>query len=309
MALTLSESANYSGDMLRRGVIETLVQESSILDRIPFLTLEGNAYAYNEEAQLPGVEFRSVGESYKESTGIVNQLFESLVILGGDADVDTFEVRTRSNINDLRAQVTTSKAKSAAMKFNETFFNGDAEKDPKSFDGLRKRLAGSQVLAAGIPVVGNGGTDTLAFFDKLDELVDSVPGLNGSNGAIYTNALVIGKIRAAARRVGGVEQLREDLTQKEITRYNGIPILDAGQTNTGADILAPTVNGSEMFAVRFGGDEEDRAVTGLTNGGVQVDDLGQLKSQPVFRTRVEFYCGVGVFGGKAAARLTGVLNG
>ncbi|MEU7190525.1 major capsid protein [Streptomyces sp. NPDC045369] len=309
MALTLSESAKYSGDMLRRGVIEMLVQESSILERIPFLTIEGNAYAYNEEAQLPGVEFRSVGESYKESTGIVNQLFESLVILGGDADVDTFEVRTRGNVNDLRAGVTASKVKSAAMKFNETFFNGDTEKDPKSFDGLRKRLAGSQVLTAGIPVVGNGGTDTLAFFDKLDELVDSIPGLNGSNGAIYTNALVIGKIRAAARRVGGVDQLREDLTQKVITRYNGIPILDAGQTNAGADILAPTVNGSEMFAVRFGGDEEDRAVTGLTNGGVLVDDLGQLRSQPVFRTRVEFYCGVGVFGGKAAARLTGVLNG
>ncbi|MFF3455931.1 major capsid protein [Streptomyces sp. NPDC002730] len=308
MAMTLSESAKYSITQLERAVIETFTTESSILDRIPFLTIDGNAYAYNEEATLPGVEFRSVGDAYKESTGAVNQAFESLVILGGDADVDTFIARTR-NVIDVRAEQTTAKVKSAAMTFNDTFFNGDVSKDPKSFDGLRKRLAGSQVLSAGMPVIGNGTSDTYAFFDKLEELVETVPGLTGENGVIYTNALVIGKIRAAARRIGGVEQIREDLTRKEITRWNGIPILDAGQTRTGFDILAPTVNGSEMYAVRFGRDEEDRAVTGLTNGGVQADDLGQMKSKPAFRTRIEFYCGVAVFGGKAAARLTGVLNG
>jgi hypothetical protein len=60
--------------------------------------------------------------------------------------------------------------------------------------------------------------------------------------------------------------------------------------------------------VKFGQGEGDQAVTGLTNGGVMVDDLGMLQSQPVYRTRIEFYCGLGVFGGKAAARLTGVLN-
>ncbi|MFI0982466.1 major capsid protein [Streptomyces sp. NPDC021093] len=309
MALTLAESAKFSTAQLQRGVIETFIQASSVLDRIPLLTIEGNAYAYNEEAVLPGVAFRSVGEGYTESTGVVNQKFESLVILGGDADVDTFDVRTRGNVNDLRAVQTAMKVKSAARTFDDTFFNGDVSQNPKSFEGLRKRLAGAQILNANVPVVGNGSTDTLAFFDKLDELVGAVPGLTGGNGAIYTNALVIGKIRAAARRVGGVEQIREDLTRKEVTRYNGIPILDAGQTRTGADILPPTVNGSEMFAVRFGQDEDDQAVTGLTNGGIQVDDLGQLTIKPAYRTRIEFYCGVGVFGGKAAARLTNVLNG
>ncbi|GGN68353.1 hypothetical protein GCM10011579_041780 [Streptomyces albiflavescens] len=52
--------------------------------------------------------------------------------------------------------------------------------DPKSFYGLRKRLAGSEGIAADMPVVGNGATDARAFFDKLEELVDSVPGLTGS---------------------------------------------------------------------------------------------------------------------------------
>ena len=66
---------------------------------------------------------------------------------------------------------------------------------------------------------------------------------------------------------------------------------------------------SSIYAVKFGADEGDQAVTGLTNGGVQVEDLGQLQSKPAYRTRIEFYCGMAVFGGKAAARLKGVLNG
>ncbi|KPC70412.1 Major structural phage protein, partial [Streptomyces sp. NRRL F-6602] len=95
MAVTLPEAAKLSTTQLQRGVVETFVQESSILDRIPFLTIEGNAYAYNEEGTLPGVSFRAVNEAYTESTGTVNQKSESLVILGGDADVDRFIVKTR----------------------------------------------------------------------------------------------------------------------------------------------------------------------------------------------------------------------
>lgn len=85
MALTLAESAKLSQDNLHRGVLETFVQESPILDRIPFMQIEGNAYAYNEEATLPGVAFRKVNEAYTESTGTVNQKTETLYILGGDA--------------------------------------------------------------------------------------------------------------------------------------------------------------------------------------------------------------------------------
>ena len=50
-------------------------------------------------------------------------------------------------------------------------------------------------------------------------------------------------------------------------------------------------------------------MTGLTNGGVMVDDLGLLQDKPVYRTRIELYAGLAVFSGKAAARLQGVLNG
>lgn len=317
MAVTLVESAKLSTDTLQRGVIETFVQNSPILDRIPLMDIEGNAYAYNSEGSLPGVAFRGVNEAYVESTGTVNQSTEKLVILGGDADVDRFIVQTRGNLNDQRATQTAMKVKAASYKFQDHFFNGDVVVEPKGFDGLRKRLTGNQVLDAatnGSPVLGNGASDAQTFFDLLDDLISRVPGIDGSNGALYANSVLQGKIRSAGRRLGGVETVREDLTGKRVLMWNGIPVLDPGNNLAGAPILGQNetqgtaTDASSIYAVKFGQDEGDQAVTGLTNGGVMVDDLGQLQEKPAYRTRIEFYCGVAIFGGKAAARLRGIRN-
>ncbi|MGW5645057.1 major capsid protein [Saccharopolyspora sp. NPDC003752] len=317
MAVTLAESALLSQNDLQRGVIETFVQESPVLDRLPLMPIEGNAYAYNVEAALPGVAFRSVNEAYVESTGTVNQKTESLVILGGDADVDRFIVQTRGNLNDQRAVQTRLKVKAASYLYQDTFFNGDVTVNSKGFDGLRKRLTGPQVIDTatnGSPVVGDTTTDIHAFFDKLDELVAAVPGLSAGNGALYANGKIIAKVKSAGRRSGGVETIREDLTGKRIVTWNGIPLLDPGQNLAGGDILPLTetqgtaTNASSIYAVKFGQDEGDQAVTGLNNGGVMVKDLGELQEKPVYRTRIEFYCGLAVFG-RGAARLRGVLNG
>lgn len=317
MALTLDESAKLSEDTLTRGVLETFVQNSPILDRLPFMDIEGNAYAYNEEATLPGVAFRGVNEAYTESTGTVNQKSETLKILGGDADVDRFIQKTRSNLNDQRVEQTALKTKALSYKFQDAFFNGDVAVDPKGFDGLRKRLIGNQVVEAGpngIPIVGTSNTDIHTFLDSLDNLLAAVPGINGTNGAIYANSAVIRKIGSALRHVSLDAVLEEDIAGKRSIQWNGIPILEAGQNPDGSQILTVTEtegtasNTTSLYAVRFGETEGDQAVTGLTNGGVTTEDLGELQEKPVYRTRIEFYCGLAVFGGKAAARLKGIIN-
>jgi hypothetical protein len=148
----------------------------------------------------------------------------------------------------------------------------------------------------------------------MDLLLAAVPGINSTNGAIYANSAILPRLRSAARWSGGFDSVREDMTGKRVLTYNGIPVLDPGDNLAGTRVLPQTetqgtASGtvSSIYAVKFGADESDRGVTGLTNGGVMVDDLGLLQSQPVYRTRIEFYCGLAVFGGKAAARLTGVL--
>jgi hypothetical protein len=312
MALTLVESAKLSQNELQRGVIETFVQESKVLDRIPLKPIEGNAYAYNEEATLPGVEFRAVNSAYSESTGTFNQKTETLTILGGDADVDTFIQQTRGNLNDQRAEQDKMKVKAASYKFQDAFINGDSSVDANSFDGLKKRLVGTQVLDAGangLSVIGESSDDRHAFFDKLDELIAAVKG--GQPSALYMNDLVKAWLRSAARREGFWQQERDEFG-KVVDFYNGIPFVDLGENLAGARILPQTEKQGEsgevcssIYAVRFGSDEGDRAVTGLTNGGVQVKDLGELQAKPAYRTRIEFFCGLAVFG-PGAARLRGV---
>jgi hypothetical protein len=324
MAVSLAQAATLSQNALQRGVLELFIQYSPVLDRLPLLEIQGNAYAYNVEGTLPGVAFRLVTESYSESTGVVNQLTESLVILGGIADVDRFIVQTRGNLNDQRAVQTALKVKAASYFFQDSFFNNDVAAGgnaAKGFDGLKKRLTGNQVVAPtgatnGLNVLGNGTTDPQNFFDQLDTLLAAVPGIGPDNGALYANSSIIAKIRSAGRRIGGVDTVREDLTGKRVVQYNGIPVLDPGDNLAGTKILPQTETGtgtagattSSIYAVKFGQNEQDLGVTGLTNGGVMVDDLGLQQAQPSYRTLIEFYCGLAVFGGKAAARMTNVLN-
>ncbi|WP_240361861.1 major capsid protein [Streptomyces sp. MBT27] len=189
-------------------MIETFVQESPILDRLPLIQVQGNAYRYNEESTLPGVPFRGVNEAYPESTGTLNQRIETLAILGGDADVDEFIAQTRGNINDQRAIQIIMKVKATSIHFSDQFFNGDVEVNPKGFDGLRKRLFGGQVLdAKGVDPVVNGHD----FFDALDALVAQVRGIGGSNGALDMNAALRAKIESGFRRLGGAELLSADI--------------------------------------------------------------------------------------------------
>lgn len=303
MAVTLAESAVLSTNQLQRSVIETFIAESSILDRIPFMEIEGNAYQYNRESALPGIAFRSVNEAYTESTGAYAPFTEGLVIMGGEADVDRFIVQTRGNLADQRAAQTRLKTKAAAFKFNETFFEGDTAVDTKSFDGLRKRLTGAQVISAGT----NGATLTL---DMLDQLIDAVI---GGPDAIYLPKQSIRKVNALVRATGGGELEPLEQFGKRFFAYAGIPLIDPG---VGVDGTTDILNFNEtqgsssittsLYAVKFG---EEEFVSGLTNGGVMVDDLGILESKPAYRTRIEFYCGMGIFNGKAAARLKGVLAG
>lgn len=317
MALTLEESAKLSNEQLARGVMETFVQESPILDRIPFMEIQGNAYTYTSENTLPGVAFRAVNEAYPESTGTVKQTTERLFILGGDADVDRFIQQTRSNLNDQRAEQTTMKVKALSYEYQNTFFNGDTDTNVKGFNGLKKRLTGKQVLDAdtnGLPVLGETNKDIHKFFDKLDELCAAVDGLNGSNGALYTNAAIIAKIRSAARHVSADVFVQDDVAGKRSVKWNGIPILDAGSTPAGKAVLGldetqgSASNTASIYAVRFAQGEGDTGVIGLTNGGVTVQDLGQLQEKAAYRTRIEFYTGLALFGAKGAARLKGVLN-
>jgi hypothetical protein len=173
MALTLAEASKLSNDLLMQGVVETIVKDSPVLQKLPFIEIVGNGLTYNRENTLPSIDFYDVGDTWAESTPTFTQVTANLKIMGGDADVDNFLKATRNNIQDLEAAVVELKAKALQQKFEEVYIYGDSSVNAKQFDGLRKIIntaqAGSQVIAMG----ATGDTLTL---DKLDELIDAVKG-------------------------------------------------------------------------------------------------------------------------------------
>src|SRR4030066_230137 len=135
MALTLAEASKLSNDMLLQGVVETIVKDSPVLQRLPFIEIAGNGLTYNQEKTLPGIDFYDVGDTWVESTPTFEQVTANLKIMGGDADVDNFLKSTRSNVQDLEAAVIELKAKALRDKFEETCIYGDVSANPKEFDG------------------------------------------------------------------------------------------------------------------------------------------------------------------------------
>src|SRR5918994_1275015 len=135
MAMTKVEAAKLTQDMMLRGVIETIITESMILELLPFMEVTGTAVTYNREATLPAATFYDVGDAWTEETPTFTQKTATLKILGGDADVDNFLQATYA--------------------------------DPNDFDGLRTAVPAGQIVDIG----ANGGPLTL---DLMDEVIDRV---------------------------------------------------------------------------------------------------------------------------------------
>lgn len=143
MALTLEEASKLSSDLLLRGVVETIVKDSPILERLPFIQIVGNSLKYNREKTLPAVSwYAPVTGTWTQSEPEWEQCTASLCLLGGDADVDNYLKATRSNIQDLEAAVIEAKAKALRHEFENAFINGDSSQNANQPDGLYKILKG-----------------------------------------------------------------------------------------------------------------------------------------------------------------------
>ena len=61
MAMTKAQAATLSNDLLVRGVIETIVKDSMILQLLPFMEVIGTSVRYTREATLPSASFYAPG--------------------------------------------------------------------------------------------------------------------------------------------------------------------------------------------------------------------------------------------------------
>lgn len=293
MALTQNEAAKLSNDLLLRGVIETVSKESTVLRYLPFLQVVGNSIAYNRENDMPAAAFYQPGDIWVEATPTFSRHTAKLTILGGDADVDNFLQNTYADVNDIEAEVIANRAKSVAHGFSDSFFNGDATVNPKSFDGLHKLTSGGQTITAG----SNGGALTLA---KLDELVDMVK--PGKPDLLFMSKRTRRKLKDLRRSSGSVVETGVNQFGQQVDFYDGIPLVvddfikDDRTLGTGTNL-------STIYAVRIG---QSTGVMGLEHGGISIERVGELETKDATRTRIKWYCGLALFSSLGAAKLEGI---
>jgi hypothetical protein len=306
MAMTLVEAAKLSNDVLKKGVIETVVKDSPILQRLPFIEIVGNGLTYNQENAMASVDFYDVGDSWTESTPTFTQLTASLKIMGGDADVDNFLKATRSNIQDLETTVIELKSKALRHKFEDTFIYGNSSTNSKQFNGIKKMIdtgtASNQVIAA-------GATGATLALNMLDQLIDAIKG--DVPDLLLMSRRSRRKINALVRAANGMMETNRDAWGNFIQLWNGIPIgisdwiLDTHVVASSVENGTTGGTSSTIYALKFG----ENALAGLTGpGNLTVEPIGSLETKDATRTRIKWYASLALFNAIKAAALIGVQD-
>ncbi len=292
MAVTKTEAAKLTQDMMLRGVIETVVKESSVLGVLPFMQVVGSALTYNREETMPEASFFQPGDQWDEDAPTWTTHTQELKIIGGDADVDNFLQQTYADPNDLEAVVLESRAKAVAHKWSDSFFNGDTSQDPRSFNGLRELVPSAQT----IQIDTNGGELSL---DRMDELIDLVR--PGRPDALLMHKRTRRKLSSLRRASGNLLETDVDAFGRRALFYDGIPLLVDDfipideELGSGEDL-------SSIYAVKLGSD----GVIGIENQGIQVERIGSLEATDATRWRIKWYAAMAVLSDLGAARLEGI---
>lgn len=302
--LTLFEAAKLnSGDVVRATIIEHFARSSDILRATQFTDVQGGAYVYNMEGSLGGSAFRGVGQGYTPSAGIVNPETERLRIIGGELDVDLYTLKVHGEA--VRSQYELMKVKDISLNIGAAMINGNSTANPLEFDGLRNRIGGTQLIEAG----ATDGGDALSL-TKMYELIDAVD--NATHLVMSKKMRALMSSAAHDTGVGGYINYGQDEFGRRVTMFDDLPILVADYDNNGNQIIdfnevgsgGSTASATSIYAVSMG----PGGVIGLQNGTMEVRDLGELQTQPVMRTRVEWVVGMAVEGARSAARLRGIAN-
>ena len=307
MALTITQADYLSNNDLQRGVAETIVKESPLLARFPWVEVIGNAFSYNRELALPTVGFHPVGDTWTESTPTFTPISVSLKILGGDADVDSFLAKTRRDTNDLEAVTIESKAKAWAHTFEYTAVYGDASANVDEFSGLHRFITGD--ATAQQVHAGSGSTGAALTLAKLDEMIDLIK--PGKPDFLMMTRRTRRGLSAYGRTLTSPVNFSIDEFGHRIEYYDGIPIiindhqLDTETISSAAYALPTTGATSSVFAVKLG----EEYVHGLNSGQLPtIENIGQLETKDATRTRVKGYVALALRSPLAIARLDGISS-
>ena len=247
MALTLAQAKVGMADKVDQMVIDEFRRSSMLLDSLVFdnaVSPTGGStlvYGYQRIVTPSTADFRAINGEYTPDEAIREQITVNLKIFGGSFEIDRVIADTSGAIDEVDLQLK-QKIKSAVNLFHYITINGDEASDVDAFDGLDVILAGSDTeynltavvdLSTSAKIVDNA----LAFVGQMDEflaLLDEKPTY------LMANSKMIAKLKAVGRQVGYLTA-SEDAFGRSISAYDGIPLVDLGDSLMVNGTMAKTI--------------------------------------------------------------------
>lgn len=316
MAVSLYQSAliaQNNGEFKKAGILSTFA-EVPLLGAMPLVSIQGNSFAWTREANLGNVQFRGVNGSYTEGAGSVETRSVPLKIIGGDLDIDRYLVQTHGP--EVRSAHETMKAKLLAQTIAYQVIKGSvtaaggATADVNGFDGLQVRFGGG---FGGVAVVDAGeNADQImsngAAALSMRNLDDAIQSVDNPTHLLMSKKMKV-NITALLRSSASLATSRDEFG-RIVTTYAGLPIIEADVlgTSTGLQSLGFNEGASSNTTSIYALSMTDMGLCMVQNGGIDVRDLGEQNSKPVFRTRVEWYCNLVDLHPRCVARLHNITD-
>jgi len=329
---TLAEYQKLTNDKVLAGVFDTIVKESPIMARLPWKEFEGNSLKFNIEKAMAGVTYYTVGDTWVESANTWAQGSVSLTTMGGDVDTDKFAIKTKGDIDDVKAINIKGKAKALAHQFDKDFpygkcYTGGSD---KVFPGLLYWIGNYENTDLNTTdldainndqVIANDATSAVLSLDKIDELIDAVK--PGKADCLIMDRRTRRYLSHLSRTTASSPiRFGQDEFGKFVAMYNEIPVLvnDFMQDNLPNNSFSVLTlvgaydydkarvtdyDNSVILAVRF---SESDGVCGVQNGPMEHEDLGELETKRAYRNRFAWDLSLVMLGKKCAAVLTGVID-
>lgn len=307
MPLTLLEAKKLAAASLQEVAVIDEFMESGLLRAANLTNIDGNALAYTNVEKYPNVGFRIIGQGPPEGAGVLNPQSEALKPFGANLEIDVF---TRDTEGDgARASHAMMQVRASRLAIERTFIKGDSLADPSEFDGLQRRIVGSQKITNAT----NGGPLSLG---KLDEAIDACDAMGGSK-VILLNKSIRRKFTAANRNsaIGGVLSDSIDEMGKMQKTYGEIPfvVLDADNKNNQilpfTEVCGTSTECTSIYVVSFG-DMTTTFLQGKARGkyGIAVTEIGEVSGDRQHLTAMDWYIALAIKNGRSVARLEGITD-
>ncbi len=285
MALNLAEGNKYSTTTLSKVVWDILVKDDPVLSRLKFDELVGNSLTYNRYTTAATANWVDVGDTLSEDTPVITQNTTTLRQLIGDADVDEFIARTRSNVIDLEQEVIKQKTEAMRRTYLDSFIYGLNSSNAKEPDGCHALIADTTYNT----VHAGSGTGTALSIDKMRQTIDLIKG---------PKQLMVLSSKAMRRRmttyldsVGSAFPSSRDEFGRMVHMFEDIPwevtdyIVDTETAASGAYAAKTGGANTSIFILNFA----NGGITGLQAGPLEAKTMMSLETKNANRYRFTWY--------------------